>query len=145
MPYAFMMDHLAAAPTIVRPLRPPRPGKAKDFLALARIMARRFPSDSSGRAAEWLLSVVRDTNAGQAPEIPWFTMPVLQPVVRVAPIPLAATLVPSVELGARFLGAPRGRPKGKGKGRRGVGSEAAFEEQKRHIESVNMLSCRKSV
>ena len=103
LPYDFMRPLLNSAPRIPRNLTLPKANKQQDYLQWADLLIRRFPSDTSGRMVEFLLDLVQNTEPGQAPPLPWYTSPRLQPIIRVGQPAVAAHVVPSVKFRVNFL------------------------------------------
>ena len=73
MPYQFMVPILNSAPTVARPLKKPEAAKASKYLQLCQVLLARFPSDTSGRAVEFLMGLVANQDPGPLPPLPWFT------------------------------------------------------------------------
>ncbi|CAK8990645.1 unnamed protein product [Durusdinium trenchii] len=73
MPYNFMEPILNRAPEESRLLRKTDPKKAKTYLELARVLLRRFASDTSGRAVEFLVDLVTNQTPGHLAPLPFYT------------------------------------------------------------------------
>ena len=102
MPYNFAVPILNAAPTVARPLRPVEQAKAKKYLELCRLLLRRFPSDTMGRAVEFLLSLVENPIPGPLPPMPWFTTATPPDNIQVAVPRVARRLMPTMRFEVRF-------------------------------------------
>lgn len=66
---------LRGGPQVPRPLAAVKAQKAEHYLQLARIMVTRFPTDTSGRAAEFLVDLIRNRTPGPLHPLPWFEEP----------------------------------------------------------------------
>lgn len=73
MPFEFMEPFVNQSPTEARPLRLPVPSKRKKYLELAELLIKRFPSDTMGRGAEFLVNLVQNTHPGELPPLDFYT------------------------------------------------------------------------
>lgn len=73
MPYSFMVPILNHSPEASRPLKKTDAAKGKKYLELARVLLARFPSDTSGRAVQFLIDLVRNQDPGDMFPLPWYT------------------------------------------------------------------------
>lgn len=87
-----------------RQLKAVQPPKAKDYLDLAGMLLRRFPSDTSGRAVEFLVDVCENSDPGALPPLPWFTAGGATDLVRMTSADWLAKLVPAVRFQALIKG-----------------------------------------
>lgn len=102
MPYQFMLPILNSAPSVPRPLRRPEPAKAKKYLELAEVLLNRFPSDTSGRAVEFLVDLVRNETPGVLPALPWYTTPGNRDVIRLGVPRALGRVAPAMVFQARI-------------------------------------------
>ena len=73
MPYQYMVPILNSAPTTPRQLNKIEGVKAKKYMELAEVLLARFPSDTSGRAVNFLIDVVTNRDPGELPPLPFYT------------------------------------------------------------------------
>ncbi|CAK9062233.1 unnamed protein product, partial [Durusdinium trenchii] len=73
MPYQFMEPIVNSAPTAPRNLKRVQPAKAKKYLEFAQVLLRRFPSDTSGRAIQFFVDLVKCTDPGPLFPLPFYT------------------------------------------------------------------------
>ena len=97
-----MLPILNAAPSVPRPLRKPEPSKSKKYLELARVLLNRFPSDTSGRAVEFLVDLVGNVTPGVLPALPWYTTAGHPDVVRVGAPRALRRVAPAMVFQARI-------------------------------------------
>lgn len=103
MPYQFMVPILNRSPTVVRPLRKPEASKAKKYLQLCQVLLARFPSDTSGRAVEFLMELVSSQDPGPVPPLPWFSTAGTPDRVQVDLPASLARVVPAMVFRARIV------------------------------------------
>ena len=102
MPYEFMVPILNDAPRVPRPLRPIQPAKVKRYLEVAQVLINRFPSDTGGRAIEFLLDLVQNHEPGVPPELPWYINAGPRDVIHVGLPASIYRLIPAMIFEARF-------------------------------------------
>ena len=101
-PYSLLAPVLQGSPTLPRPLRRVDPEKAKRYMELVDLLLNRFPSDTSGRAAEFLMDLVRSTDPGALPLLPWFEGESHPARVRIENAAVLRRAMPSMRFQARF-------------------------------------------
>ena len=102
MPYEFMVPILNDAPRIPRPLRPIQPAKAKRYMEVSEVLINRFPSDTGGRAIEFLLDLVQNHEPGVPPELSWYINAGPRDVIHVGLPANIYRVVPAMRFEARF-------------------------------------------
>ena len=101
MPYQFIQPILREAPEGSRPLKRLDPIKRKRYLDLCAVIVKRFPSESSRRAIEFLLDLCRNVDPGPTSPIPFYTQPGQQDRIVVGQSVLAR-VIPTVRFEARI-------------------------------------------
>ena len=102
MPYEFMQPLLNSCPGGPRPLRPLNTSKRTKCLEVARVLLRRFPSSTTGRAVDFLVDLVQNLNPGPAPELIWYSTPGSMDDIRIGLPPVAQRVLPAMVFEARF-------------------------------------------
>lgn len=102
MPYHYSVPILDQAPLISRPLRLPDNNKIKKYIDLANLLTRRFPTDSSGRAVDFLLELVTNQTPGPLPDLPWFTRATPADQIRIGLPSAIARVAPAMRFEARL-------------------------------------------
>ena len=102
MPYEFMVPILNDAPRVPRPLRPIQPAKVQRYLEVASVLISRFPSDTGGRAIEFLLDLVQNHEPGVAPKLLWYINAGPRDVIHVGLPASIYRVIPAMRFEARF-------------------------------------------
>ena len=106
LPYQMALPYISTAPNGLRPLKLDGKGiqkKTQDYLALADILLRRFPTDLGGRAAQFLLELCRDKDPGEVPRLSWFTTGGVHDQIDINKPPnVVAKVIPRVRFQAVF-------------------------------------------
>ena len=72
LPYRYL-ELLPAPPTVARVLTPPKPKLATDYVHLARLLLRRFPTQVMSRAVAFLLRTAQNQDPGPVEDLTtWF-------------------------------------------------------------------------
>lgn len=72
LPYTYL-ERLPALPTVARGLNPPKPKLATDYVNLARVLLRRFPTQVMSRAVDFLLRTAQNQEPGAVGDLSiWF-------------------------------------------------------------------------
>ena len=101
MPFQFIQPILHSAPGEARPLKKPQPSKSKRYLELCRVLLKRFPSTTSGRAVEFLVDLCSNTDPGQLYPIPFYSTPGRNDLIVIGQQVLAR-VAPTVRFEARI-------------------------------------------
>lgn len=102
MPYQFMVPILNQAPLESRPLRRTDAAKAQKYIQLAKVLLNRFPSDTSGRAVEFLMDLVQNQNPGSLCPLPFYTTAGSPDTVRISNSPALFRVAPAMVFQARL-------------------------------------------
>ena len=102
LPYQFVEPILGQAPLNPRVLKLPERSKVAKYLELAELLLRRFPSESNGRGAKFLIDLCKLTDPGPLAPISWFTTQQRQDLIEIGSPALIARIVPTLRLEARF-------------------------------------------
>lgn len=102
LPYSYTIPILDQLPAVPRPLKLPELSKATKYLELAEVLLRRFPSESNGRAAKFLIDLTRCTDPGPAAQLSWFTTPGARDLIEIGHLGGIARIVPTLRFEARF-------------------------------------------
>ena len=62
---------LPSIPTAARALPPVKPGKRKDYLAVAQALLNMIPTEATRRSVEFLMHICNRTNPVECPSLEW--------------------------------------------------------------------------